>query len=450
VSVGDTTIRPHGPSIGSVGSAPVTRNEQTAAGVLDGIRVVEFAQNIAVPTCGRALAAMGADVIKVEPPHGDATRSMAPFEGTTEGRAYAITNPGKRGVVLDLTDPASFPARDALLRSADIVLVAFKGADLVRYGLTYDEVGALNPTVIFLEHRAFGSEGPDADQGGYDVLVQGLSGLSFVTSRSENGRPVTVRPAYSDMATGLASTAAVLGALYHRQRTGEGQRVRTSLLGTALYLALPITARFDAHDEEPLREFHEDLTLMRGAGATFDEQRALFESRVLPAGGAFEIWFRHYVTADAMMSVGALSPMLIDRFHTVTGLPDPRKQRWTYHSPEWNALIAQAEELMASDTTESWMTKLRAGGVPCSRYNIPTEALDDPGAVANGFVHDLDHPLLGRYRTAATPIEMEKTPVRTSGPSPMLGEHTASVLAELGFTDAEIAALHVSGVTRPL
>ena len=426
----------------------IDRDSNEVPGVLCGIRVVEFAQNMAVPTCGRALAAMGADVVKVEPPHGDATRSMAPFPGTSEGRAYLVTNPGKRSVVLDLSDPASHEARDALLRSADIVLAAFKGKDLRRYGLSYEEVVALNPTVIYLEHRALGSEGPDADEGGYDVLVQGLSGLSFVTSRSEDGRPVTVRPAYSDMATGLASTAAVLGALYHRQRTGEGQRVRTSLLGTALYLALPVVARFDAHDQEALAEFHEDLSLVRASGGSFDEQRALFESRVLPAGGAFEIWFRHYVTSDSMLSVGALSPMLIDRFHAVTGLPDPRRERWSYHSQEWNNLIARAEALLRSDSTENWIAAFRAGGVPCSRYNIPTEAIDDPGAVANGFVDDLDHPVLGRYRTAATPISMDKTPVRTGGPSPTLGQHTDEVLSELGFTSEQIADLFALGVTR--
>ena len=421
----------------------------TGEGVLQGLRVVEFAQNVAVPTCGRVLASMGADVVKVEPPHGDATRSMAPFPGTDEGRAYAVTNPGKRSVVLDLTSPDAAAPRDALLASADIVLTAFKGPDLERYGLAYDRVAAINPTVIYLEMRALGSVGPDADEGGYDVLVQGLSGLSFVTSRSENGRPVTVRPAYSDMATGLASTAAVLAALYHRQKTGEGQRVRTSLLGTAYYLGLPMLARFDGHDSETLAEFSEDLSLLRQSGATFDEQRDYYESRVLPAGGAFEIWFRHYLTADSMISIGALSPMLIDRFHAVTGLPDPRRNKWGFHSPEWNALIADAEKLLLSDTTEAWMTRLRAGGVPCSRYNVPTEALDDEGAVANGFVLDLDHPVLGRYRTAATPISMDSTPVRITGPSPILGSHTTEVLSALGFSDADIQKLDADGVTRP-
>ncbi len=402
-------------------------------GALHGVRVVEFAQNLAVPTCGLILAAMGADVIKVEPPAGDVMRGLAPFPGTTEGRGYIVANPGKRSIVLDLTDPASHPARDALLRRADVILTAFKGPDLARLGLTYEDVATLNPNVVYLEHRAFGSVGPDADEGGYDVLVQGISGLSFVTSRSENGRPTTVRPAYSDMATGLTSATAVLGALYHRAKTGEGQRVRTSLLGTAYYLALPLAVRFEDHDTDALTEFHEDLALLRSAGAGFDDQRALFEDRVLPAGGAFELWFRHYLTADSMISIGALSPSLIEKFHAATGLPDPRRHGWSHRSDHWNQLVNDAEALLATHTTEAWMQRFRAAGVPCSRYNTPTEALDDPGAIANGYVQDIHHPQHGSYRTVAAPIQMDRTPVHTPGPSPTLGQHTGEVLSELGL-----------------
>ena len=424
-------------------------DDELAAGALAGVKVVEFAQNMAVPSCGRILAAMGADVVKVEPPRGDASRSMAPFPGIRDGRGYALTNPGKRSVVLDLTNPASDSVRDALVASADVILCAFKGKDLVRYGLTYEHAVSLNPEVIYLEHRAFGSKGPEADEGGYDVLVQGLSGLSFVTSRSEGGRPLTVRPAYSDMSTGLASVAAVLAALYHRAQTGRGQRVRTSLLGTAHWLALPMNGRFDAHDREQLDSFHDDLEIMRSAGLSFDDQRALFESRVLPAGGAFDICFRHYQTSDSMLSVGALSPMLIDRFYAVTGLPDARKQRWAYRGDEWQSFVAQAEALLVSDTTENWIEQFRSGGVPCGPYYAPTEAVNDPGALANGFLVDLDHPTLGTYRTTAAPIEMDRTPVRTDTPSPGLGAHTDEIMRELGFDDATIAALHAAGVIHP-
>lgn len=405
-------------------------------GPLAGIRVVEFAQNVAIPTCGSLLAAMGADVVKIEPPGGDSMRTLAPFAGTTEGRAYVAANPGKRSVILDLGDETVAPVKDALIRSADVVLTAFKAPDLIRYGLSYDHAKSLNPAVIYLELNPLGSVGPDAEEGGYDVLVQGISGLSFITSRSEGGRPLTARPAYSDMGTGLTSTAAVLAALYHRSQTGEGQRVRTSLLGTAFYLTTPMSMRFEDHDGEALTEMREDMATLRSVGATFDEQRELYESRVQAGGGAFSLWFRHYLTADGLISIGALSPGLFTKFHVVTGLPDPRVENWPPGSEKFAALVQQAEALIASDTTENWITRFRAARVPCSRFNTPAEALNDPGAIANGFVQDLHHPLLGQYRTTAAPFLMDRTPLRTPGPSPMLGEHTNQVLAELGFESA--------------
>lgn len=426
-----------------------TEPSEPQRGALAGVRVVEFAQNMAVPSCGRVLAAMGAEVVKVEPPSGDASRSMAPFAGLTEGRGYALTNPGKRSVVLDLAHPGAGAVRDALVRSADVVLCAFKATDLARYGLTYERLVEVHPTMVYLEHLPFGPEGPDAASGGYDVLVQGLSGLSFVTSRSDGDRPMAVRPAYSDMATGLASAAAVLAALYHRARTGEGQRVRTSLLGTAHWLALPINARFDDHDTELLAEFRDDLTAARTAGLSFDEQRAIYESRVLPGNGAFDIWFRHYRTSDGLVSVGALSPGLIDRFHAATGLPDPRREGWAYRSAPWQRMVADAEALFLTDTTDGWVARLRAAGVPSSRYHTPIEAIDDPGAVANGFVEDLDHPVLGRYRTTSAPIAMDRTPVRTPGPSPALGADTDDVLASLGLDAEALAHLRAEGIIDP-
>lgn len=413
-------------------TGPETSSAHEPAGALAGIRVVEFAQNVAVPTCGRILAAMGADVIKVEPPAGDAARTMGPFPGTTEARTYVTANPGKRSIVLDLTDDSTWPARDALLASADVVLCAFKGPDLVRFGLTYEHTASLNPRVIYLEHRALGSVGPDAEEGGYDVLVQGLSGLSFVTSRAEAGQPISVRPAYSDMSTGLSSTAAVLGALFHRERTGEGQRVRTSLLGTAHWLALPTNGRFPDQEAEALAEFEEDLELIRSTGGSFADQRALYEARVLPAGGAFDFCFRHFQTQDSMMSVGALSPQLIAKFFVTIGIESPFG-RLEYRGHEWNALINEIEDLMRTDTTASWVARLRATGIPSSPYYLPHEAMRDPGAIANGFVEEIVHPIVGRVRTSAAPLQMERSPVRTSGPSPTLGQHTDEILGELGL-----------------
>ena len=212
-------------------------------GVLDGIRVVEFAQNAAIPHCGRLLAGLGADVVKIEPPGGDAMRLIAPM-APGEGRAYVIINPGKRSLAVDLGAPQARPVVDALLAWADVALVAFKLPDLERYGIGWDHAKTVNPRLIHLTHTALGPEGPDADHGGYDGLVQGRSGLGWVMNRSGGTAPQPTRPAVNDFSTGFVSAFAVMAALRHRDRTGEGQRVDTSLLGTAMSLATPISTYF--------------------------------------------------------------------------------------------------------------------------------------------------------------------------------------------------------------
>ena len=157
--------------------------EQALPGVLDGIRVVEFAQNAAIPHCGRLLAGLGADVVKVEPPDGDAMRRLAAL-ADMESRAYALINPGKRSIAIDLGSEDARTVIDALFAWADVALVAFKLPDLARYGIEWEHARTINPRLVHLTHTALGPGGPDAEFGGYDVLVQGRSGVGFVMNRS--------------------------------------------------------------------------------------------------------------------------------------------------------------------------------------------------------------------------------------------------------------------------
>ncbi|MEM9562025.1 MAG: CoA transferase, partial [Actinomycetota bacterium] len=241
-------------------------------GILDGIRVLELAQNAAIPHCGRLLAGLGADVVKVEPPEGDAMRGLAQL-GPGEAKAYAVINPGKRSIAVDLGAPDAREILDALFRWADVAIVAFKGPDLARFGIDWEHARTINPRLVHLTHTPFGPEGPDADQGGYDALVQGRSGVGFVMNRSADGVPQPTRPAVNDFGTGMLSAFAVLAGLRHRDQTGEGQRVDTSLLGTAMSLGTAVLGRFDASDPEVLSEFADDLAAMRAAGVDFDTQR---------------------------------------------------------------------------------------------------------------------------------------------------------------------------------
>ncbi len=409
-------------------------------GVLDGIKIVEFAQNAAIPHCGRLLAGLGADVVKVEPPTGDAMRLIAPIEG--EGRAFVMFNPGKRAVAVDLASANGLVVVDALLAWADVALVAFKLPDLERYGLDWERVKTVNPRLIHLVHTALGPEGPDADQGGYDGLVQGRSGLGWTMNRSGGAAPQATRPAINDFSTGFVSAFAVMAGLRHRDQTGEGQRIDTSLLGTAMSLATP-TASWFPSDEEGLAELDEELVAMRLAGMDFDAQRAHYESRIEPAKGAFQLYFRHYRTADGIISVAAISPGLFAKFHAATGI-DPPTVRDT-NDPSFQAVVAAAEERFAARTTAEWLETLQAVGYPCGPYNMPHEAVRDPQVVANDFVVELDHPTCGPHLTSGMPLRMEKSRCEVRGHSPHLAEHTVDVMAEIGLDAATVEDLLADG-----
>jgi len=410
--------------------------------VLAGIRVVEFAQNAAIPHCGRLLAGLGADVVKVEPPGGDAMRRLAGL-GDMESRAYAVINPGKRSIAIDLASPDAPAVIDALFAWADVALVAFKLPDLERYGIDWDHAKTINPRLIHLTHSALGPHGPDAAFGGYDALVQGRSGVGYIMNRSGKTAPKPTRPAVNDFGSGFSAAFAVMAGLRHLDQTGEGQRIDTSLLGTAMSLGTPLLGIFEG-DQAELDELDADMAILQAAGLDFDAQRDLYESRVQAGGGAFQLYFRHYRTADGLISLAGLSPGLFDKFHAVTGLERPPVQD-TAH-PAFQAIVDQADAIFLTRTTSEWLTALREAGYPCGPYNMPHQAMRDSHAVQNGYVVELDHPDFGRYQASGMPFQMEKSKSRVPGPSPSFAADSKQVLAEVGFEQTLIDDLIAAGV----
>jgi formyl-CoA transferase len=428
--------------------------EEALPGALEDVRVLEFAQALAVPSCGALLADMGADVVKIEPPRGDTYRlqNRTPVPG--EGRDFPICNRGKRSLCLDLGRPESARVVERLVAGADVVLVSLKASDLARYGIDYERLCTLKPELIYLENTPYGRAGPLGEEGGYDVVAMGLSGLSAVAATPQGENPRFVRPAFADVGTGLVSALAVVAALRHRDRSGEGQRVHTSLFHTALGLAAGMVHRYEDLDGEHWDAFAGKLDELRREGAGFDAQQAAYYEHfnVSPVGN---IYFRHYRTRDGFLSVGCLSPRLNARLREATGLVDPRRGGGLRpgSAEETRALECfrdEAEALFASKHTEDWLRLLRAAGVPAARLNFPNEIFDDPQALANGYVETLEHPRLGRYRTVTPPLRMEASPVRARGSSPELGADTDAVLAEAGFSAAEREALLKGGVAGPV
>lgn len=421
----------------------------SASGPLAGVRVLEFAQVIAVPMCGLLLADLGADVIKLEPPRGDTFRLHQATGVRGEGRGFVVFNRGKRSVCLDLGHPDAREVVERLMRHADVALLSLKAADLPRYGLEYARVSAWNPRLIYLENTPYGPRGPYGEDGGYDVVVQGMSGLGAITASDVGGSPRQIRPAYADMGTGFLSALAVVAALLHRDRTGEGQRVETSLLSTAITLAGNIVHHFPALDAPVWQAFADELARLREDGAGFGAQQALFY-RTVQATGIGNIYFRHYRTRDGFVSVGALSPGLYERFRRATGLEDPRRRKgFEAATPEGydalTAMVRSAEDLFRTRDSADWIRHLRAAGVPCGPFHFPTQVFDDEQVRANEYLVELEHPSLGRYETFAPPIRLSESPARAERPSPPLDAHTDEVLAELGLSEERIAKLRAAG-----
>jgi len=428
----------------------VTTEAEFRPGVFEGLKVLEVAQVLAIPLCGLLMADMGANVVKLEPPAGDSLRTTQAPIVPGEGKMFTIFNRGKRSVCLDVTDERSRPALEKLFRWADVVLMSLKPADLPKYRVSYEDVRALNPSIVYLEHVPVGMKGPMGGDGGYDVVVQGMSGIGAITARANGEAPGTVRPAYTDIGTGFLSALAVASALYHRERTGEGQRVETSLLSTAVTQAGPLLHWFGATDPDVEAAWRAERAAGGPEAGTFEAQRALWDRHF--QGGAYgNVYFRHYRTSDGFVSVGCLSPATNARFRAVTGVVDPRGEPgFELGTPEAHdkltVLIRQCEDLFRTKSTQEWVDALRAGGVPSGPFNFPPDVFNDPQVLANEYVVELEHELLGPYKTFAPPLRMDLTPTRIRRSSPVLGSHTEEVLGEVGLPAGELATLIANGV----
>lgn len=211
-----------------------------------------------------------------------------------------------------------------------------------------------------------------------------------------------------------------------------------------MMLGIPTLSQFPSVDTEAFAELDEDLTAMRNAGVDFDTQRETYEDRVMVGHGAFRLYFRHYVTADGLISIAGMSAGLYERFHKITGIPSPGTNDHT--AEPFQAAVAQAEELFTTKTTKEWIDILLEAGYPCGPYNMPYEALEDPQVKANDYVVELDHEVFGPYKTVGMPVQFEKSDSAVSGPSPAFAVHTDEVMAEAGLTEEQIAKLTIDGV----
>jgi crotonobetainyl-CoA:carnitine CoA-transferase CaiB-like acyl-CoA transferase len=383
---------------------------------LAGLRVLDVTQVMAGPFCTMLLGDLGADVIKLEPPGGDTTRTMAGSRDAESPGFWSI-NRNKRGIVVDLKDPRGQRIFRALAARSDVLVENGRPGALDALGLGYEEVHRESPALIYASISGFGGDGPYAARGGFDLVAQGMSGLMSVTG--EPGRPpAKCGVPVTDLAAGLLALQAILAAYVHRLRTGEGQHVDASLLEAGIALSIWESAQY-----------------FSGGGVPE------------PMGSAHRMFAPYQAVrcSDGYITLGSASPRTWERLAHAIGRPDLLQR------PEYGAASDRvrnrerlAEEIESVTTTRSrahWLALLERQGVPCGPILDYQEVFDDPHVRARGMVQELDHPVAGRIRLVGPAVKLSETPPQVLRPSPLYGQHTVEVLGELGYTREEIGAL---------
>jgi crotonobetainyl-CoA:carnitine CoA-transferase CaiB-like acyl-CoA transferase len=340
------------------------------AGALDGVRVLEFSEIIAAPTTGMVLADMGADVIKVEPPWGESWRLNLQFV-PLESRGYIAVNRGKRSLPLDMTRPEAREIAYELVRRADVVLVNYRPDVPAKLGIDYATLSAINPRIVYGEATAFGTEGPHAMRPGYDLIAQAVSGLIANDQKFVDGVPSLYQSTpFVDFMTGSALASGVIAALFARERTGRGQKVETSLLQSALAMQGLRSIWIEAEDAERQAEFVEDIQRMRAERRSIGEAVDRYNEFQVRRPGNQRYFYRTYATADGAIAVGCLSTPLRKRLLGVLGIEGTGDLASTGPSEADEQIMVRAVDIIASKTTDEWITAFDAAGVPAGQITF--------------------------------------------------------------------------------
>ena len=408
-----------------------------APGPLAGLRVVDCSTVLAGPYCTMLLGDLGADVVKVEPPEGDATRGWGPpWVGPTDvaGRRtaayYLAVNRNKRGLRLDLKTPEGAAILRRLLADADVLVENARVGSFARLGFDDETLRALNPRLVHLAISGYGKTGPAAGRPGYDFVIQAASGLMSITGApdDEGGGPTKVGVAISDVVSGMLGAVSVLAALVGRERDdgptpGRGQRIDVSLLGATLASLVNQAQNAFAGDVAPgrLGNAHPNIVPY--------ETFATADGAIAIAVGSERQWPR--------LCAALRLPALADDPRFATN--GDRVERRTELRP---ILAARFGERSTAD----WLTALDAAEIPCGSINDISAAFAAPEAVALGMTVEQEHPAWGLIRQVGLPFQLETTPATIRTPPPTLGQDTDAILAELGYGAAEVAALRAGGI----
>ena len=423
-------------------------------GPLAGVRILEFGSFVAAPFAGQLLSDMGADVIKIESPTGDPWRQHIPIE-PNEGRSFLSLNRGKRSVCLDLTKPHERVMCHKLVQSADAVIVNNRPATSRKLGIDYETLSAVQPRLVYCEITGFGPYGPSSDRPGFDLIMQGYSGIMASEGRQENNQPISVTSTpVIDFSAGYAASNAVASGLFARERSGRGQKISTSLLANAVAIQSMVAIHIDQAPSQARKWLNGRGRNLMTNGSTYQQLQDEYQkARRDSSGGSavspvFRTYYRAYRTKDSAIAIGALANKFRINLLRVLGLTDPRVQEEQYDDSTLEALragdklVAAMENAFAGRMTADWVELLRNNNVPCEPVRFVEELLEDEQAIANGYMVELDHPVVGKYRTSGPVWHFENDRAASNTrTSPSLGADTRKILAEAGFSNDDIGTL---------
>ena len=391
------------------------------ATALDSIRVIELSEALAGPYCAMLLGDFGADVIKVERPNcGDQSRGWGPPFIGSESAYYLATNRNKRSITLDYNDSHGAEVLQRLLASADVFITNQPSlASLQKRDIDWESLRAKYPRLIHCSITGYGFSGPKAERPGYDILAQAESGLMSFTGEPDGG-PMRYPIAIADITCGMYAAMGILGALFAREKTGHGQFLDMALFDSQLTWLANVGSSYLNANASPKRwgNAHPSIVpyqVFRGSDGRF----------FVVGVGTESIWKKFVRLVGAQATLGQDSRFLTNALRIT-------------HRAE---LVPLLQEKFDLQPTATWLEQFARAGIPAGQVNTVPEALSDAQTLARGLIVQIEHPSLHHIRSIANPIRFSDTPITYRLPPPLLGEHTAQILQELGYSRDEVASI---------